>query len=157
MLTSMESTKPRLASLAAALGLFACELVPSAEPPDDIAPGFTVPPGNGSGPTEEWLCDAAYYDDGACDCECGMVDPDCASNADEPFGCEGRGQFCGVDATCQWRFEVPSEWTCDQGVFNTQDGCDCGCGAPDPDCQDDMEVWNCEEGQTCGEDGTCQK
>jgi len=27
-------------------------------------------------------------------------------------------------------------WTCDPGYFGTFDGCDCGCGVPDPDCND---------------------
>ena len=30
----------------------------------------------------------------------------------------------------------PAEWTCDAGFFGTEDGCDCGCGALDPDCTD---------------------
>ncbi|WAS96500.1 hypothetical protein [Nannocystis punicea] len=28
----------------------------------------------------------------------------------------------------------PPEWTCDAARFGGSDGCDCGCGAPDPDC-----------------------
>jgi hypothetical protein len=28
----------------------------------------------------EWTCDRNYYDDGVCDCGCGVVDLDCASN-----------------------------------------------------------------------------
>jgi hypothetical protein len=28
----------------------------------------------------DWTCDRSYYDDGFCDCGCGTVDPDCASN-----------------------------------------------------------------------------
>ncbi|MDI1476506.1 hypothetical protein [Polyangium sp. y55x31] len=30
---------------------------------------------------------------------------------------------------------VPPEWTCDAQRFNGSDGCDCGCGVPDPDCE----------------------
>jgi MYXO-CTERM domain-containing protein len=30
----------------------------------------------------------------------------------------------------------PAEWTCPAGFFGTDDGCDCGCGALDPDCAD---------------------
>ena len=28
----------------------------------------------------------------------------------------------------------PPEWTCDAQRYDAGDGCDCGCGAPDPDC-----------------------
>lgn len=28
----------------------------------------------------------------------------------------------------------PPEWTCEAGFFSSNDGCDCGCGAVDPDC-----------------------
>lgn len=29
---------------------------------------------------------------------------------------------------------APREWSCDEGYYGTDDGCDCGCGAVDPDC-----------------------
>ena len=29
---------------------------------------------------------------------------------------------------------IPSEWTCDPNYYNARDGCDCNCGAWDPDC-----------------------
>ncbi|MBI1948188.1 MAG: hypothetical protein HYS27_21035 [Deltaproteobacteria bacterium] len=28
----------------------------------------------------------------------------------------------------------PAEWTCNAGYYGSDDGCDCGCGAADPDC-----------------------
>eukprot|EP00959_Pyramimonas_sp_CCMP1952_P166868 3487560-Pyramimonas_sp.AAC.1 len=31
-------------------------------------------------------------------------------------------------------FEVPSDWLCDPLFYGTDDGCDCECGAYDPDC-----------------------
>ena len=27
-------------------------------------------------------------------------------------------------------------WTCPQSKYNTKDGCDCGCGVWDPDCEE---------------------
>eukprot|EP00793_Prasinoderma_coloniale_P003961 PRCOL_00006802-RA len=39
----------------------------------------------------------------------------------------------------------PKEWTCDPGYYAVGDGCDCNCGAPDPDCL------------TCEDDGTYQQ
>jgi hypothetical protein len=29
---------------------------------------------------------------------------------------------------------VPTSWTCSAGFYGAGDGCDCGCGAMDPDC-----------------------
>jgi len=31
-------------------------------------------------------------------------------------------------------FEAAEAWTCNLAFLGTEDGCDCGCGAPDPDC-----------------------
>ena len=46
---------------------------------------------------------------------------------------------------------VPPEWTCDAGFYGTDDGCDCGCGALDPDC-DDASAESCDD---CGDEGGC--
>jgi hypothetical protein len=32
--------------------------------------------------------------------------------------------------------EVPEEWVCNPAFYGLADGCDCGCGAADPDCAD---------------------
>jgi uncharacterized protein (TIGR03382 family) len=32
--------------------------------------------------------------------------------------------------------EAPEGWTCSAGFYQGDDGCDCGCGIPDPDCAD---------------------
>jgi hypothetical protein len=52
-------------------------------------------------------------------------------------------------ATCQ--YIVPAAWTCSAAYFGTQDGCDCGCGAHDPDCADAL-VASCG---FCGNAGSC--
>jgi len=31
---------------------------------------------------------------------------------------------------------LPPHWQCNPLYYNTRDGCDCGCGIPDPDCND---------------------
>lgn len=46
---------------------------------------------------------------------------------------------------------VPPEWTCADGYYGTADGCDCGCGALDPDCAD-ATVGSCAY---CGDAGSC--
>jgi hypothetical protein len=79
-----------------------------------------------------WTCDAARFADGVCDCGCGRADPDCHDQ-----GCSDAG--CSKDA-CELRHDGeghairPESWTCKVEAYGTGDGCDCGCGAPDPDC-----------------------
>lgn len=46
---------------------------------------------------------------------------------------------------------VPAQWACNVDYYASADGCDCGCGAPDPDCADLM-VASCEY---CGNAGSC--
>lgn len=113
----------------------------------------------------EWIqagCNPLYYGahDG-CDCDCGgVVDPDCAlSTALVNFGCDNPDLVCSEAGTCVAR-EVPL-WTCGDEVnpgnhYNQVDGCDCGCGLYDPDCNlADAQVYGCGEGETCSQSGTC--
>eukprot|EP00232_Nephroselmis_pyriformis_P029635 CAMPEP_0182857940 /NCGR_PEP_ID=MMETSP0034_2-20130328/3352_1 /TAXON_ID=156128 /ORGANISM="Nephroselmis pyriformis, Strain CCMP717" /LENGTH=672 /DNA_ID=CAMNT_0024989257 /DNA_START=88 /DNA_END=2103 /DNA_ORIENTATION=+ len=47
---------------------------------------------------------------------------------------------------------APSEWTCSASFYNANDGCDCNCGAQDPDCgkPGNDKVFNCSpEEQYC--------
>lgn len=46
----------------------------------------------------------------------------------------------------------PPEWTCDAARFNGSDGCDCGCGAPDPDCGGASDASACEYCLNCDPD-----
>jgi hypothetical protein len=91
------------------------------------------PPFNG------WRCPAAAWGGGdGCDCGCGAIDPDCKSshscagalcNASECSKCHdqtGRSVPCAD--------ELASAWTCEAQRYGSGDGCDCGCGAADPDC-----------------------
>ena len=51
----------------------------------------------------------------------------------------------------------PSDWRCNPKFYSTFDGCNCECGAVDPDCDvtdPPQQVLNCQAGQTC-EDGKC--
>lgn len=120
----------------------------------------------GSGAVPGWTCSSSLYHSGgdipACNCNCGVYDPDC----DDPFsfvkGC-GKGQTCGKDGTCQGSvLSPPSSWVCGSAYYaigGPKPVCDCGCGAPDPDCDLPYPTYNltkCKKGQTCGKDGTCQ-
>ncbi|MCP4501494.1 MAG: hypothetical protein GY822_16160, partial [Deltaproteobacteria bacterium] len=54
---------------------------------------------------------------------------------------------------------VPAEWTCDETYYGAADGCDCNCGAYDPDClnPDAIVYNNCENGQICNVvNGLCE-
>jgi hypothetical protein len=85
-------------------------------------------------PPEEWSCDEARYADGAhCDCGCNTPDPDCADEAACTEGsCEAEG--CDVRHDDDGNALRPDAYSCDAETFASLDGCDCGCGAIDPDC-----------------------
>ena len=87
-----------------------------------------------------WTCDESSYGlDGLCDCGCGAMDPDCA----EGMGCDEMGCFALGCEVCHSGSIVNAcyPWICapanepDNWVgYGADDGCDCGCGVPDPDC-----------------------
>jgi hypothetical protein len=90
-------------------------------------------PGGGDAPT---VCEDVTADDVAdciISCENGETCPD--------------GMVCAVELLCAW----PTPWTCDPGYYGTDDGCDCGCGLSDPDCDDDG-VAACDY---CNDAGSC--
>lgn len=104
-----------------------------------------------------WTCAANMYGNtGACNCNCGAYDPDCASaTATEVRGCTG-GAVCSATGTCTGGIATPSTWTCNASYFGSNDGCDCNCGAYDPDCGTSTTVLGCASGQTCSATGVCQ-
>lgn len=59
-----------------------------------------------------WQCIRSYYDDGVCDCGCGVADPDCASKL------VGACQNCSADGGC-------STTAC-PGTINATDNTRCG-------------------------------
>jgi hypothetical protein len=97
-------------------------------------------------PPPSWTCPARLYNDGSgCDCGCGFPDPDCSTfelsqcvRCDDPGSCSSEACPGFVDpdniALCTHP-DPPASWTCD-AFYYWQDGvCNCGCGAPDPDCR----------------------
>ena len=108
-----------------------------------------------------WHCPASYYGTGdGCHCGCGVLDPDCNSSSAVVHGCT-PGDICNDAAECAsptgvTADDVPSDWICPPGYYGTLDGCDCDCGAYDPDCdRDDQTVYNCGFLGVCGASGTC--
>ncbi|MFT4705877.1 MAG: hypothetical protein ACI81R_003592 [Bradymonadia bacterium] len=80
------------------------------------------------------LCDIeAFCGDGIC--SGGETSNDCPEDCGEP---------------------INPNWTCDAEFFGTGDGCDCECGAYDPDCDSAaQQVLNCERGEYCDDNGEC--
>lgn len=92
-----------------------------------------------------WTCDAALRTDANCDCGCGVPDPACASGSCTGAGCRKPAcqlrHNCGPGVTassddCQLnpRTLLDGDWYCPWDSYGAGDGCDCGCGALDPDC-----------------------
>ncbi len=51
---------------------------------------------------------------------------------------------------------IPEAWDCKNKYYAASDGCDCDCGAWDPDCDDpDQEIWGCEDDEVCVPPGLC--
>lgn len=51
-------------------------------------------------PPPEWRCEPeSYGSGGACDCDCGAVDPDCALPSRPVYGCQDS-MVCGDEGTC---------------------------------------------------------
>jgi hypothetical protein len=68
------------------------------------------------------------------------------------FRC-GDGQTCDAAGQC---VDGGGTWFCPASYYGTGDGCDCECGAYDPDCDDPSQsVLNCPDGYACGAGGRC--
>ncbi len=105
-------------------------------------------------PPTRWTCEPGAYRDGSrCDCGCGFWDPDCASHtADACEKCDGEGscskQGCpgniSASANDACNKVPPAGWTCSAWQYADQMTCDCGCGAPDPDCLTSDDPRECD-------------
>jgi hypothetical protein len=110
-------------------------------------------------PPPDWKCDAALYADDTCHCGCGSHDPDCGSTAaDACEVCDAEGSCSPGD--CPGRIDsasnalcapLPAAWRCDDARYLDGESCDCGCGAPDPDCEDE-EPGSCD---ACDDPASC--
>ncbi|MBN1947734.1 MAG: hypothetical protein JW797_18860 [Bradymonadales bacterium] len=62
-----------------------------------------------------------------------------------------------IDITPQGSASAPASWSCEPSYYATRDGCDCNCGAYDPDCDDPSQtLYNCGPDQYCDCQGNCQ-
>jgi hypothetical protein len=124
-------------------------------------------------PSDEgvWTAASPFYGAGdGCDCGQGFWDPDCALPNQPLYNCY-NGEACvesGQTGVCQTVMTPampdpappstpPAGWICDPTFYNADDGCDCNCGAFDPDCaKSEQGLYICNEGQYCGQSGTCE-
>ena len=87
---------------------------------------------------------------------CGACEPDCSWKV---CGSDGCGGSCGTcsEGGCILGVCAPTGWTCDPTYYKADDGCDCECGAYDPDCDDPYaSLYGCETGEVCSTEGTCK-
>jgi hypothetical protein len=54
-----------------------------------------------------------------------------------------------------WSKTAPPSWTCAPSYYNANDGCDCGCGAVDPDCFGSQAALYCGGGESNTTGLTC--
>ncbi len=108
-------------------------------------------------------CDTTELDSKTCDDFTGLSGTGLACAADCTFDTSActAVEPCG-DGVCdvaggETRTNCPADctptaaWTCTVGFFAADDGCDCGCGEWDPDC-DGPDVTDCD---WCGGTGSC--
>ena len=125
-------------------------ICPASIDPDDITQ-CTVPDG--------WLCGSITYHDGYdCDCGCGIPDPDClGTTRDYCERCTSPGSCAEDDGYCSEHIDAndntfcsgpPPTWTCQRRFYGDGVLCHCGCGAPDPDCEN-------RECDVCNATGAC--
>jgi hypothetical protein len=115
----------------------------------------------GSGWPSARLCGAAgTCGDGTCSgdetsASCGS---DCVAASCGDGVCD-RGEdtaSCAADCVATMSGGPPAGWTCPAGWYDAREGCDCGCGVRDPDCDvAGQRVFHCNEGQTCDAGGLC--
>lgn len=91
----------------------------------------------------DWTCGDSAYNDVNCDCGCGIADPACRGMGCSEANCWSAGCDLRHDETgaldVVFGNSPPGGWTCPSERWGGGDGCDCGCGAQDPDCPYNIE------------------
>jgi hypothetical protein len=123
--------------------------------------GGSAGAGGRTAPPPGWTCGPLAFGDGRCDCGCGAADVDCSqSDLAHCDVCDHTGS-CNL-APCPGRIDAadtttclapPPGWTCSAWTYADGQQCECGCGLPDPDCQD-ATVSSCDN---CLAQGSCAK
>ncbi|MCC7073156.1 MAG: hypothetical protein IT383_17675 [Deltaproteobacteria bacterium] len=123
----------------------------------DVATGGTGGTTGGCAAPSAWLADG-YCDGSANNLACGWDDGDCCESTcvDATYAC-GTVSFDCQDPAVDEGDAVPHDWSCDAAWYGAVDGCDCECGAVDPDCSDpSATLYRCPvEATGCSPQGTC--
>ena len=88
--------------------------------------------------------DGSVDGDESCDDSNAVAGDGCdatSTTVEDGFSCPGAGGAC---------IAIPAGWTCSDSFFGTDDGCDCGCGASDPDCAS-PRIEDCGGFDGCGD------
>ena len=97
--------------------------------------------------SDHWTCDVGlYWDTEGCDCDCGMVDPDCTAPSQKLNNCDGDNSYCTENGECACTLE-----TC----YSL--GVECGPGWDDG-CAGTLDCGNCMafDNSYCSTDGECE-
>lgn len=135
-------------------GLYAC----GANGFDCRDPAAPAPPPADPCPVpSSWISDG-YCDGAANNLDCDWDGGDCcaATCVDSVYLCGSAGLAC-LDPDVPTTPAVPTEWSCSASWYGVHDGCDCECGAYDPDCGDPSPaLYRCPpEAAGCSLEATC--
>ena len=103
-----------------------------------------------------------YRRSSTCFCGESACTPNCSGRECGTDGCGGSCgtctgvEECGANGICA-PAGIPPAWTCSDSYYHASDGCDCECGAYDPDCGvSGQQLYNCGAGATgCSSQGHC--
>ena len=111
-------------------------------------------------------CGYCLYGSDRCDDNRCVCQPSCAGTNCGDDGCGGSCGTCGANETCEYYGCVwqgagstpPAAWVCSDALWDAGNGCDCNCGALDPDCgQAQQTLRGCTglDAPTCTSAGLC--
>jgi hypothetical protein len=111
-------------------------------------------------------CGTCDWDESCTNHVC-VCEPYCGSHTCGSDGCGGSCGTCGTNEACTTSGQCkyigggttpPSTWHCNAAYWDAGDGCDCNCGALDPDCgQSGQQLEGCTglSSPTCDSQGLC--
>ncbi len=112
-------------------------------------------------------CGFCVFQSDACENNVCVCQPSCSFRDCGSDGCGGscgtcgQNESCSSQGRCQWEgagTTPPAAWVCNDNFWDAGDGCDCNCGAHDPDCgQAGQALLGCTglDQPTCDAQGLC--
>jgi hypothetical protein len=122
--------------------------IPATTIPATTIPATTTEPITPPVDTKEVIC--------ICGFDFSVADLDCKNPNSTVVGCGDVLSPQCVNGVCVGGRGAPAGWECSPFFYAADDGCDCDCGIPDPDCIDtSADTYNCDPGYYCLVNGTC--